>query len=141
MKFFILDFEISLPPIPQFENKSWNFSFWILKSHYRQYQSLKIKVEILYSHFGFLNLTFYLFHDFNYLRTWHYLLLFYKTGAFYTYILYLHFIPTGATLGSHACTCKKVLTLLSFPDDICALTNSIALTFIQFLLKVKTLKI
>jgi len=33
------------------------FSFWILKSHCRQYQSLKIKVEILYSHFGISNLT------------------------------------------------------------------------------------
>ena len=55
--FSILDFQISLPSIPQFENKSWNFLFWNLKSHYRQYHSFKIKVEILYSHFGFLNLT------------------------------------------------------------------------------------
>ena len=89
MKFYILilDFQISLPPIPQFENKSWNFifSFWILKSHYRQYHSLKIKVKIFYPHFGFSNLTFYFFHESHYLRTWHYILLFYKTGAFYTY--------------------------------------------------------
>ena len=50
---------IWLPPIPQFTNKSWNFifSFWNFKSHYRQYHDLKIKVEILYSHFGFSNLT------------------------------------------------------------------------------------
>ena len=34
----------TVAPIPEFENKSWNFifSFWILKSHYRQYHCLKI---------------------------------------------------------------------------------------------------
>ena len=65
MKFYILilNFEISLAPIPEFENKSWNF----------------------YSHFGFSNLTSYFFHESHYLRTWNHVLLFYKTGAFYTY--------------------------------------------------------
>ena len=74
MKFYIpfFDFQISLPPIPQFDNKSWNFifPFLIFKSHYRQYHSLKIKVEILYSHFGFSNLTFYFFHGSHYPRNW-----------------------------------------------------------------------
>ena len=60
-KFYILilNFQISLPPIPQFKNKSFNFifSFWIFKSYYHQYHSLKIKVLISYSHFGFSNLT------------------------------------------------------------------------------------
>jgi len=50
--FLIFNFEISLPSIPQLENKSLNFFlFLILKSHYPQYHSLKIKVEIFY--FGF----------------------------------------------------------------------------------------
>ena len=116
VEIFIFDFEISLPPIPEFENKSWNFifSFWIFKSHYSQYHSLKIKDWILYSHFEFSNLTavhktgknlnlnfwckdkiafkacqFYItfVNNLTTYRTWQYILLFFKTKAFYTYCI------------------------------------------------------
>ena len=43
-----LDFQILLPPIPQFKNESLNFifTFWIFKSHYYHVQDQNIQLEI-----------------------------------------------------------------------------------------------
>ena len=61
-----MDFQISLPPIPQFVNKSFNFIFsiWIFKFQYRQYHSLKKKLKFLFS-FWIFKFHYRQYHDQN----------------------------------------------------------------------------